>query len=222
MSSRLRAIAKARALHVLARRTDKEHEAAAAKAAAEEIERRYRLTHEDTSAVEVDALLHMLGVPGDGRRVWPLGLLLVLTNHFGTTPKVKSVDSYGVVDDRTRESSVLRTCELHRDLRLEVARKGYASRLYGMGFVHGLASALEDPFVQKLEPTSSAETATGSAALVPADFASEEARAAWDEIGRQAAQAAPRTPEDERDVQRGFSHGQRVGNLLLRQKRLPS
>lgn len=215
MSSRLRAIAKARALHILAKRTDKEHEAAAARAAAEELARRYRLTQDETAEVTVDTLLHMLGVPGDGKRVWPLGLLLVLTQFFGTTPKVRSVDSYGVVDDPDLEAKVRRTCELHRDLRLEVARQGGTRKAYGMAFVHGLATSLENPFV--VTTTKSEARDTVVTAIVPADFASEEARIAWDEIGLHARDAYT-DPHAQLEAARGYAHGQRVGTRLLRER----
>jgi len=211
--SRLRAIAKVRALHTLAKRTDREHEAAAAQAAADELARRYRLTSEDTEEREVERMLHMLGVPGDSRRVWPLGLVLVLANFYRVTCAVKGTDLYGVVEDPASEASVARACETHRSLRLEVARKGGARRVYGLSFVHGLAQVLEDPYVV---PAGKPGEQLG-AAMVAAGFSSEEARAAMDEVNLHAGAAA----QDGAfyDAPQGMAHGRRVGERLLREKR---
>lgn len=211
--SRLRAIAKVRALHILAKRTDREHEAAAAQAAADELARRYRLTSEDTEEREVELMLHMLGVPGDSRRVWPLGLVLVLANFYRVTCSVKGTDLYGVVDDPTNEASVARACETHRSLRLEVARQGGARRVYGLAFVHGLAQTLEDPYVVPADKRPGEQL---GAAMVAAGFSSEEARAAMDEVNLHASAAA----QDGAwyDQPQGMAHGRRVGLRLLRER----
>jgi hypothetical protein len=211
--SRLRAIAKIRALHTLAKRTDREHEAAAAQAAADELARRYRLTADDTEERDLELMLHMLGVPGDSRRVWPLGLVLVLANFHRVACAVKGPDLYGVIDDPSREQDVLRACEAHRSLRLEVARQGGARRLYGLAFVHGLAEVLKDPY---LAPGPGHEAQLG-VAMVPSGFLNEASRAAMDEVSQHASAAA----EDGAffDRRHGTAHGQRVGERMLRERR---
>lgn len=211
--SRLRAIAKVRALHILAKRTDREHEAAAAQAAADELARRYRLTEDDTEERDVERMLHMLGVPGDSRRVWPLGLVLVLANFYRVACAVKGPDVYGIVDDATQDADVTRACETHRSLRLEVARQGGSGRVYGMAFVHGLAQVLEDPYVVVPEPKLGTQL---SAAMVASGFSTEEARAAMDEVNRYAENAA----QDGTfyDGPQGMAHGKRVGLRLLRER----
>jgi hypothetical protein len=213
VSSRLRAIARARALHALAKRTDHAHEAAAATAAAEEIARRYRLSQADTTAEETeDAYLFVLGVAGDTRRVWPLGLLLVLANFFRVTTAFKSTDVYGIVDDPLRKRETESTCNEHRALRLEVARQGGLGRLYGMSFVRGLALTLDDPYV------TAPRDAEGKVvtAMLPASLHSEEARAAMEEIATHAASAVQDGAMF--DAPRGLAHGQRVGRRLLRER----
>lgn len=154
MSSRLRAIARGRALRALA------NDAAAAKAEretaakiAEAHERKNGISREETDPQKnpfsasssnhgSDTPRISLGVPGDREKVWPLPLLRMMANAEALYRRtheivVRAPEDYGVIHD---SSASLVFTTAYQILRKRVSGQ---PRLYGLGVLGGMAEVLD-------------------------------------------------------------------------------